>query len=366
MAEPAGAASPLAARLNYAQCWEDPSLLLRALAPGPGRHLLSVASAGDNAIALALAGARVTAVDLSAPQLACAELKLAGRHLDLPAFRRLLGVDPARDRLALYEGLREGLSDRARAFFDPRRELLAEGLLGAGRFERYLTRFRTRVLPLVHRARTARAWFDLDDLDAQRRFFTERWDTWRWRGLFRLFFSRRVMAAMGRSPEQFAHVEGEVSEALLRRARWVLTELPVRDNGYLQWMLTGGWVHPEALPPYLTPEGHRRLGEAAGRIALVHASLEDHLATVEEATYDGFNLSDVFEYLSEDASDALMGQIARAGRPGARLGYWNLFVPRQRPAHLADVLVPQEALAAELSRQDRAFVYDAFRVEEVR
>lgn len=362
----ADASTPLASRLSYAQCWEDVRLLLEALEPGPGKRLLSIASAGDNSIALALAGARVTALDLSEPQLACVELKLAGRHLDHAAFLRLLGVTGGEDRLALYEGLRPHLPDRARGFFDAHHGLLEAGLVGSGRFERYLARFRTRVLPLVHRPRTTREWFDLEELYDQRRFYEDRWDGWRWRGLFRLFFSRRVMAALGRSPEQFAHVDGEVGDALLGRARWVLTELPLRDNGYVQWMLTGGWVHDEAVPAYLTPEGHARLGEAAERITLVHASLQEHLEEVGEQVYDGFNLSDLFEYLSEEQTDALMEQLARAGRPGARLAYWNLFVPRHRPERLADRLVPLEDLAAGLSRRDRAFVYGGFRVEEVR
>lgn len=359
------ASAPLAARLNYAQCWEDVRMLFRALDPAPGRRLLSVASAGDNAIALALKGADVVAVDLSAPQIACCELKLAGRHLEYPEYRRLLGIDPGADAVRLYRAVRAHLSDDAAAFWDAHEELIATRIAHQGRFERYLGTFRTRVLPLVHRRSTTLRWFSLDSLDAQREFYDRRWNNLRWRLLFRMFFSKRVMAARGRSPEQFAHVDVPVAEALLGRAEHVLTELPLDDNGYVQWMLSGRYLTEEGLPPYLTREGHAALGEAAERITLVHASLEAHLGEVADGAYDGFNLSDVFEYLTPAHTAGLMGDLARAGRPGARLAYWNLFVPRSRPESLADRLEPLTALASDLAGADRAFVYGAFRVEEV-
>ena len=76
----------LSGRLSYAQVWEDEAVLRAALQVRPGQHVLSIASGGDNAIALALAGARVTTVDLSLPQLALTELKLAAGQLPYEDF----------------------------------------------------------------------------------------------------------------------------------------------------------------------------------------------------------------------------------------------------------------------------------------
>ena len=51
-------------KIRYAQCWEDADILLEALDIEPGHTCLSIASAGDNTLALAGAGAgRVIAVD---------------------------------------------------------------------------------------------------------------------------------------------------------------------------------------------------------------------------------------------------------------------------------------------------------------
>ncbi len=361
----AKADGPLAARLNYAQCWEDTRMLLQGLRPAGGQRVLSIASAGDNSIALALAGAEVVAVDLSVPQLALCELKLAARHLDWPDYRALFGLGDPRVRLPLYARVRSVLSQPARGWWDARPELLAGGLVEAGRFEGYLRTFRQRLLPLVHRRSTVQGWFDLDGIQAQADYYHRRWDNLRWRALFRLFFSQRVMAARGRSPEQFAHVQGAVSQAFLQRAERMFCTVPLRDNGYVQWMLLGRWVSPEAEPAWLSEAAHARLGEVSERLRLVHVPLQQHLLQVGEGTYHGFNLSDLFEYLDQATTEALLAACARAGRPGARLAYWNLLVPRQRPESLAQRLRPLRQEAQQLHAGDRAFVYGAFRLEEV-
>src|SRR5439155_15927305 len=64
--------------IRYAQCWEDADVLLDALDIHPGEVCLSIASAGDNTLALLTRNPkRVVAVDLSASQLACLELRVA-------------------------------------------------------------------------------------------------------------------------------------------------------------------------------------------------------------------------------------------------------------------------------------------------
>ena len=53
--------------LRYGQCWEDADVLTEALAVGPGDDCLSIASAGDNTLALLAGGPRsVLAIDAAA------------------------------------------------------------------------------------------------------------------------------------------------------------------------------------------------------------------------------------------------------------------------------------------------------------
>lgn len=38
--------------IRYANCWEDADILMTALEPAAGKRILSIASAGDNSLAL--------------------------------------------------------------------------------------------------------------------------------------------------------------------------------------------------------------------------------------------------------------------------------------------------------------------------
>jgi len=360
-------ADPFLQRLSYAQCWEDASILQQALKVGPDDDVLSIASGGDNSFALAIAGARsVTAIDLSIPQLAVTELKLVATDLDHAEYLCLLGIGGPGDRRALYRRIEPALSERARSYWRHHLELIDQGLLASGTFERYLETFRTRVLPLVHGRETVDALCSLTNLEEQRQFHRQRWNTWRWRGLFRLFFSRAVMSRSGRTQAHFAHVTGSVSDQFLARADHVVRDIPIRSNPYVQWMLRGRFPDVEQAHLYLTRAGFEKLRQVRPNIRILMAQLEEHLPSVPAGAYSAFNYSDLFEYVSAEQHEALLGLTVKAARPGARIAYWNLLVPRHRPESLANTLERHEAEAAQWLQQDRAFVYGGFNLEVVK
>jgi len=80
---------------------------------------------------------------------------------------------------------------------------------------------------------------------------------------------------------------------------------------------------------------------------------------------DHSNLSDIFEYLSQDEYHRLLKRLVAAGRQGSRLVYWNLFVARTRPTTMATQLRPLGKLASNLHRIDKCFFYGRLVIEEV-
>lgn len=242
-------------QIRYAQCWEDADILLEALAVQPGDRCLSIGSAGDNALSLLTCRPeRVIVIDLNPSQLACLELRVAAyRELDHPELLELIGSRPSPRRAQLYQRCRSQLSPRVRGFWDARGAEIAQGIGGAGKFERYFATFRHRVLPLVHSRRKVERLIRGGSREEREDFYNQEWNTWRWRLMFRLFFSRFVMGRMGRDPSFFRYVEGRVADRILTRARHALTALNPAENPYLQWILTG--QHPVALPFALRPEG---------------------------------------------------------------------------------------------------------------
>ena len=356
-------------RIRYAQCWEDPALLEAGLEIGADDDVLSVLSGGCNSLALALAGARsVKAVDISLPQVSVAQLKVAGiRSLDYVRFLELVGARESTRRLDLYREVRDAMTEDARAYWDEHPETLEAGVLRAGKFEGYFRTFREWVLPLIHSRSTIDALLQPRPLPEQRRFYDEQWNTWRWRTVFRVFFGRRVMGWLGRDPSFFRYVEGgSVGEAILRRTERALTEVPIEDNYFLHYILTETYRDLQRAHPYLSEAGFEALkAGVVDRVELIHADLWEFIKGLPEGSLSAFNLSDVFEYVSEPVYEQQLREIVRVARPGARLAYWNMMVPRSRPESLASAISQQRERAAALHASGRAFFYGNFVLERV-
>jgi S-adenosylmethionine-diacylglycerol 3-amino-3-carboxypropyl transferase len=348
--------------IRYANVWEDASILCQALAPLAGKKVLSIASGGDNAFALAADGAAVVAADLSSAQLAVVELKRAAiLRLDYDDLLSFLGVTPSADRMRLWADVAPALPHDARAWWDARQETIARGIVHAGRFERYFETFRRFVVPLFHDRRTVAELLREKSREERERFYQEVWDNRRWRLLFRIFFSRAVMGRLGRDPEFFRFVEGDVAGRILARTRYAFTVLPTHQNPYLQFIFNGNYG--PALPRYLEPKRYAVVRNGCERITLVRGGVD--AAAASHGPFDRFNLSDLFEYLDPSTTEAVYRKILDASRPGSRIAYWNMLAPRRRPESLAGRVRSLDGEAAELHARDLAFFYSAFVLEEV-
>jgi S-adenosylmethionine-diacylglycerol 3-amino-3-carboxypropyl transferase len=354
-------------KVRYAQCWEDSLLLVKSLMPA-GRRCLSIGSAGDNSFSLLAAGAAsVTAVEMNPAQVACIELrKAAYLALDHAAFLELHGSRPSTRRPALYANCRSLLPDEARTFWDAHPGSIAQGIGGCGKFENYFRLFRSRVLPLAHFRKRVLALLEPRTPAERRRFYDETWNNRRWRAIFQVFFSRTMMGALGRDPEFFKYVEGSVADRILSRTEQALAVLDPAANPYLHWILTG--THGKHLPHALEESNFDTIRQALqeDRFRIHGASIEALLESEPDNRYDAFNLSDIFEYMSEANTEALLRRLVAASNPRARLAYWNMLAPRSRPESMSNLLEPRASEASVLFHEDRAFFYSRFVVEEVR
>ncbi len=345
--------------LRYAQCWEDADVLLEGLNIQPGDRVISIASAGDNVLAMLTQDpAEVVAVDLSAVQLACLELRIAAyRRLTHMELLQLMGSRPCEDRAALYDLCRSELSDRTREYWEGRRRDLQQGLGSLGKFERYFRIFRTQILPWVQNRKRIDQLLSPLAPDVREAFYDQCWDHRGWRMLFRVFFSRKVMGYLGRDPSFFKHVEGSVGDRILDRTRHALRNLDASTNPYLHWILKG--THGPALPLALRAEHYDVIRKRLDRVSLVQAPIEQALTQ----PFDRGNFSDLFEYLSEEDTAVLLDKVSASLTPGGRLFYWNLLAPRaaQPDRHGLRRL---DKLSDELLLQDKAWFYAKIQVEE--
>jgi len=351
--------------IRYAQCWEDADVMMQALQIQPGDVCLSIASAGDNTLSLLVGNpSKVIAIDLSASQLACLELRTAAyRNLDHSELLQLMGARPSQNRKQLYGQLAPELSTASREVWDANPDGIEMGIGMAGRFERYLDLIRRFAVNPTHSPRERGDLF-ISRVPAERkRFYDNHWNNWRWRLLIRVACSRFVMGRLGRDPRFFKYAEGSVADHIMFMAQHAMVDLDPSDNAYLHWIVHGSYGN--TLPHALRMENFATIRDNLDRLEWHLADVQTFLEGAPAESIHRFNFSDVFEYLSQADSDQVFEQVARAGCSGSRLAYWNMLVPRHRPDSLKGHIRRHPELSRELHRAARTFFYTDFVVEEL-
>lgn len=346
--------------IRYANCWEDADILLNAIDPKKEGNYLSIASGGDNSFALlAKDPACVLAIDLNPSQLACVELKKeAILKFPYETVLQFIGVRSMQERKSLYFQLRESLSSEATQFWDKHLDLIEKGIIHAGKFENYFKLFRTFCLPLIHSQKRIEELLQSKDQTARAVFYEQKWNNMRWKFLFKLFFSKKIMGKLGRDPEFFKYVETSVSDRILSRAKYGLSVLPTDSNPYLEYILKGNFK--TCLPFYLRAENFETIRRNLSKLILFKGNLKEAFQAFPSLRFDGFNLSDIFEYMSKEEYAEELEHILKFSKPGAKISFWNMLANRKEVAGLEDQIEFFNQKAEDLHKQDKAFFYQSF------
>lgn len=354
--------------INYSQCWEDPALLAKAFSITKNDRVLSITSGGDNTLALVLGGAgEVVSLDLNPAQNYLLELKrAAARCLTYDEYLAFLGVQSSEDRTLLFNKVQNGLSPAAALWWSKHPRLISDGVIHAGRFERFTARFARYILPRIHSKEEIATLLACRTVSAQRDFYRHIWNSKRWRFFFSLASSRQFLKRFARAREMVAYAPYKnVAETYRRRLERHLESVSIQGNFFLHYSLTG--TYGTALPPYLEEEGYTRLRHAPlSTLTIVSSDLVRYLETVPDGSFSKFNLSDVFEALSPETAAVVWKEIVRTAADGAVVVYWTNLVERTYPSALSSCIMNDGVRTALLRAKDRVFFYDGVHVHTIR
>lgn len=346
--------------ISYSHCWEDTEVVLRALMVTPDDRVVSVTSGGCNVLGLASAQAKqVYAVDRNISQNHLLELKLtATKLLDISEVIAFLGYSFCENREVYYRKISSELSPEARNYWNQNLKCIRKGVVHCGKFERYLSAFRTFLLPLVHGSPKIESLLHPKDAQAQFEFYDTRWNTWRWRLLFRIFFSKLFMSGNGRSKEMFSQNKGQsVGERFFQRIEHAFKFGPLKDNFYNHYALLGDKC--TQLPNFLNQKVFETL-KNSDNISIHHSDLLHFLQEKPSDSIHKYNLSDIFEPLDIATTNRIFAEIVRTAAPRARMIFWNNLVSRDVPDSLKGNFRRECQLEEELKKIDRIFFYEKF------
>ena len=238
--------------INYSQCWEDPNILLEALSIHPNDNVLSITSGGDNTLALLIASPqKIVSIDKNVAQNYLLELKIAAaRSLPYDEYLEFLGVVGSGRRSALFQKVHSSLPRAAGEWWSTHMSLIKRGVIHCGRFERFTNWFARYILPLIHNKKTINKLLSFNNIEEQRTFYRDRWNSRRWKFFLGFFSSRLILGRFARQPGMFMYAEKQaVGDVYRQRLERHLTSVPIAGNFFLHYRLTG--QYGDALPLYL-------------------------------------------------------------------------------------------------------------------
>jgi len=343
---------------NFGLSQEDERTESAALALSDNDRVLSIASAGDMPLSLLALGARqIDAVDVDPAQLHLSRLKLAAvRSLEREDAIAFLGFLPASsdDRLAWLQRLVPALPDASRRFWLGNRTVIEGGAIWAGRYEQYVAKLVRVAMPLFGRTRFD-ALFACTTLEQQQEVFDKHFDRRSVRALFDIGFHPKLFSSRGMDPRSLQHRSREVplGQQYFSHFRNLCTATPARDNHLLQLTLLGRVRDADVVPTYLSARGAEQIRKRSDALRFVQQDLVSYLEDLEPEGFDKAHLSNLPDWLDQDAFDHVMSLLATKAAPGARLVWRYIHVNRSVPEHLREHLPIDEDLGQSLRRTDR-------------
>lgn len=351
--------------IRYSQVWEDAEILIEALQINENDNILSIASAGENAISMLIKNPnRVYAIDLSFNQIACTELKkIAYKYLDYNECMKLIGVFDCNERIKIYEIIKHELSENIRKYFDENIDIIKKGIINAGKFENYFHIFGKKVLPLIHTKKVRKELLDKKSREERIKFYNKKWNNIRWKLLFKIFFSRTVMGKLGRDKAFFRYVNVNVADHILERTKYAITELDTSENSYLQYIVNG--KYDKALPVAYRKENFEIIKNNIDKLVLLSESVETFVELDEVDYISKYNLSDIFEYMDDTQMCKIFEKIFTKSPSGTRIAYWNMLADKRASKYFENLDYKEEE-SKELLKKDKAFFYSNFIIEEIK
>lgn len=355
----------------YSNVWEDPELNRRALSVAPGESVLSITSGGCNSLCLLLENpGRVVSIDLNPAQLSMLEFKRAAiMELDYDNFLESMGTPFYRKpspylpdyRIALYRKIRGHMPEYARQFWDNNTRLIGKGIFMCGKVEHFFAFYR-KALGFLYNFSIIEDLFRCPDIDEQTKMY-RRFNKKRWRFLNSMLLNRFVLSIV-KGAHSFAQVDDKnLSENLNRKIDKGMTSFLNSRNFFMSLMLLGEHYSRMAMSPYLLEENFTKLKANVKNLEIFRGTIGDVLSKYGPQSFDAFNLSNIFEWMTDAEFNDVIREVVALSRARARHCFrYTLARPRSLDEANKERLKEHSELAKTLFDLDRSFIYESFHV----
>lgn len=345
-------------RLSYSFGNEDWRTEQKALKIQPDSRVLSITASGDRPLNLLTTElAELVTIDANPMQNALFDLKkTAIKQLDYHDYLAFLGVESHPHRFKTYISFEKELHSTSIALWNRHPGKISRGVLYEGAVEKWLKRISTLMRPL--RGQKIDQLFAFDDLELQRIYLKETWQTYLWKKTFQVALHPWLSHLFINDPGLYAYIAPDihVGTHLYDKLHSSLDRFLAKESVLLS-LLFKGMVEKEQFPPYLAKEGFEQIKKRLDRVMFETIDIASYLEKTPENSFDRFSCSDIASYIDKETFDRVCAGIVRTAKPGARFCIRQFLSNHQIPSSLSPYFERDSELEEELEREDRCFVY---------
>jgi len=345
-------------RLSYSLGNEDWLSEKAALRIQPADRVLCVTASGDRPLNLLTEECKeIVSIDLNPIQNHLLSLKIAAlKHLDYDAYMGFLGAVHDKNRRDTLKHLSPHLPSTSAAYWNQNPRMIQSGVLYQGVFEKIAKKV-AQGLNICRKKKISKL-FNFDELEHQKAFVENHWDTFPWRSAFKIALHPAISKRLIGDPGLYEHIGQNTNPGMYiyQLIHSTLCRQIAKKNPLLTLVFLGR-IGEEAMPPYLTQEGTWAIRPRLDKVSISTANIVDFLERQPDDSFDCFSISDVASYLSPGEYLRLLKGIHRTGKPGARFCLRQLLTAYTIPQQWKGLLCREPELEKRLDKEDRSIFY---------
>lgn len=344
-------------RLSYSFGNEDSETEHEALQVKPSDNIICVTASGDRPLHLLLKPCnRLVAIDANPIQNYLLELKKTSMQvLDYDEYLRFLGASLCTNRLKTLQKILPELGDQCKEFWSKNHKMISKGVLYQGVIEKIVSKVALSFRLL--RGKKVQRLFEFDDIEKQKEFIENEWETFLWKKAFQFFLNPKISRLFINDPGLYANVDGySGGEYIYDRANNSMKRFLAKEN-YLISLIFRGYVDKPALPPYLKPNGFEKIRRNLSSVKIKTANIIDYLKKAPANSIDCYSLSDIASYMDQESFNQMTTEIHRTAKPGARFCIRELLSQQKIPHSIQPYMLRNTALEKKLENNERCFLY---------
>lgn len=303
-------------KIIYSSSNEDSESERLALQLNKEDSVLCITGSGARSLDLLIDSPKeIVSIDFNPAQNFLLELKIAAfKSFNYDELLEFLGVRSCEDRIIMFDKLKKHLSANTLDFWKKRMNLIKDGVLYCGTWERLLN----KMLKYAYfRRKKIKLLLEASSIEEQQRIWVSKWDTFSWRLFIGILSNRFLWVKIIREPgAKLIPKDFNVKQYMLDRMKYMAMNTKLSENHYANLLFNGSYTENCVLPHHLRPENFEIVRKNLDRIEIVTASLLDYLPK-NIGRFSKFSLSDFSSYAPPEIYTSIWENVIISAKSGA-------------------------------------------------